>query len=59
VPDSPGSLENYYTSSLIGGLNMEPETYMEKLLAVTREDIARAAGTLQLHTVYFLKGEGQ
>lgn len=59
VPDSPGSLESYYASSLIGGLNLEPEDYIGKLTAASREEIARAAQTLQLHTVYFLKGEGQ
>ena len=36
---------------------MTPEVFMEKIRAVTAEDVSAAAKTLQLQTVYFLKGE--
>ena len=54
--DAPGAIETYYASGLLSGLNMTPQTYMDKVCAVTKEDVAAAAKTLQLHTVYFLKG---
>lgn len=55
--DSPGAIENYYASGVLSGLNMTPQQYMEKVLAVTAEDVAAVAKTLTLHTQYFLKGE--
>lgn len=54
--DSPGAIENYYASGLLSGLNRTPEQYMEAVEAVTAEQVAEAARTLTLHTVYFLKG---
>lgn len=55
--DSPGAIENYYASGALSGLNMTPQQYMDKVCAVTVQDVAQAAKTLQLHTQYFLKGE--
>ena len=54
--DSPGAIEGYYASAALSGLSWTPGEYMEKVLAVTAEDVARVARLLQLHTVYFLKG---
>ena len=54
--DSPGSIEGYYATSALSGLTWTPAVYMEKVAAVTTEDVASAARQLQLHTVYFLKG---
>ena len=54
--DSPGSIENYYVSGVLSGLNKTPEEYIRAVEAVTAEAAAQAAGTLQLHTQYFLKG---
>lgn len=54
--DSPGAIESYYANGALSGLSMTPAEYMDKVLSVTREDVAAAAKTLQLHTVYFLKG---
>ena len=54
--DSPGSIEGYYATSALSGLTWTPAVYMEKVAAVTATDVASAAGQLQLHTVYFLKG---
>ena len=36
---------------------MTPAVFMEKIEAVTAEDVSAAAKTLQLCTVYFLRGE--
>lgn len=54
--DSPGSIENYYASGLLSGLNKTPEAYIAAVEAVTAEQVAQAARSLKLHTVYFLKG---
>lgn len=54
--DSPGSIEGYYVSGVLSGMDKTPEEYIRAVEAVTAEDAAQAAGTLQLHTQYFLKG---
>ena len=57
VKDSPGSMESYYSTAALSGLNLEPEPYMQAVSKVTRAEVAKAAGTLRLHSTYFLKGE--
>ena len=54
--DTPGSIENYYATSALSGLKLTPETYMEKVSAITASQVAQAAATLKKHTVYFLEG---
>ena len=54
--DSPGAIEGYYSTGALSGLSMTREGYMQALEAVTKEQVAAAANTLQLHTTYFLKG---
>lgn len=54
--DSPGAIESYYSTAALSGLAMTPAEYMCAVEQVTREQVAQAAATLQLHTVYFLKG---
>ena len=55
--DSPGAIESYYASAAISGIGMTPAVFMERIEAVTVEDVSSAAKTLQLCTVYFLRGE--
>ena len=55
--DSLGAMESYYASAAISGIGMTPDVFMEKVHAVTAEDVAAAARTLTLQAVYFLKGE--
>ena len=57
--DSPGSIEGYYATAALSGLSMTPAEYIRAIEAVTAEQAAAAAGTLTLHTVYFLKGGTQ
>jgi predicted Zn-dependent peptidase len=59
VPDSPRALENYYATASISGLDYTLEEYIDAISAVTAEDVARCAGTVKLHTVFFLKGEAK
>ena len=55
--DSPGAIEGYYSSGALSGLGMTPAAYMERIAAVTKEQVMAAARDLKLHTTYILKGE--
>ena len=55
--DSPGAIEGYYAVSALSGMQLTPAQYSQAVEKATAEDIARVAKTLQLHTVYFLRGE--
>ena len=55
--DSPGAIEGYYSSAALSGLGMTPAEYMERIAAVTKEQVAAAARDLRLHTTYILKGD--
>jgi predicted Zn-dependent peptidase len=59
VPDAPGALENFYGTAYIAGMAYDLPGYIEAISAVTAEDVARCARTLELHTVFFLKGEAK
>lgn len=54
--DSPGAIENYYGTTALSGLPLSPAQYIEAVEQVTREQVAAAAQTLELHTRFFLKG---
>lgn len=54
--DSPGAIESYYATAALSGLSMTPAEYMQQVEKVTKAQIAEAAATVQLDTVYFLKG---
>lgn len=56
VHDSPGAIENYYATGALSGLGMTPEEYICRVQQVTAEQVAQAANSLELNTVYFLKG---
>ena len=54
--DSPGAIEGYYATGAVSGLSWTPEQYMEEISKVTARQVQDAAQTLELHSVYFLKG---
>lgn len=54
--DSAVSIESYYGSTLLSGLNMTPAQYMEAVEQVDVRQVSQAAKTLKLHSTYFLKG---
>lgn len=54
--DAPGSIEGYYATAALSGMSMTPERYMQAVEAVTAQDVAAAARTVTLDTVYFLRG---
>ncbi|MGN1127646.1 MAG: M16 family metallopeptidase, partial [Candidatus Flemingiibacterium sp.] len=56
LADSARGLENWYLGRMIFNIPGEPDEMVEKLRAVTREDIIAAAKLPTLDTVYFLNG---
>lgn len=59
VHDSPGSMENYYASAALSGLGLTVEEYLAAISELTVEQVAEAAATVKLHSVFFLKGVAQ
>ena len=59
VHDSPGALENFYAAAALSGLKLSAEEYMAAAEKITAGQVAEAAATLKLHSVFFLKGVGQ
>ena len=56
IHDSPGAIESYYATGALSGLELTPAQYREAVQQATAADVSAAARSLQLHTVYFLKG---
>ena len=56
--DSPGRLDEFYLGQAILGLDYELPALMEAVQAVERKDVEKAARTVLLDTVFFLKGVG-
>ena len=56
IHDSPGSIEGFYGSAALSGMSLSPEEYRKAVEDTTVADVAAAARTVELHTVYFLKG---
>ena len=54
--DSPGAIEGYYATAALSGLTMTPQAYMQAVEQATAQEVAEAAKSLHLHTVYFLRG---
>ena len=57
VPDSPRALEGFYGTLFLCGHPDDLDARIAAVEAVTIADVARCAGTVKLHTVFFLKGE--
>ena len=55
--DSQGKLENFYLGQAATGQSETPEELAKQVLDVTPERIFRAMDTVQLDTVYFLRGK--
>ena len=57
VADSQSALENFYMSRAAVDQRETPEELMQSLQAVTPERTCEAAKSIQLDTVYFLRGK--
>ena len=56
VEDNPHAVEGFYYGRLLEGVDMTVEDCRRGLTAVTRDEIVRAASSVTLDTVYFLRG---
>ena len=56
--DSPGAMENFFSTAAISQLDRTPETYAQQVRAVTMADVVEAAKTIAFHSAFFLKGAG-
>ena len=54
--DSPGAIEGYYATAALSGLTLTPEDYIRAVEKTTAQEVAAAAKTVSLHTVYFVRG---
>lgn len=57
VPDSTGSLMNWYFSCVMNGELITPEEKIARIRSVTGEEIVRMAQDIRLDTYYFLCGK--
>ena len=57
VYDSPGAMENFFSTGALSGLNRTPEQYADEIRAVTLADVVEAAKAVRFHSSFFLKGE--
>ncbi|MCD8332207.1 MAG: insulinase family protein, partial [Oscillospiraceae bacterium] len=55
--DSQGLLEQYWQTQVAAGLCRRPEELAQAVEQVSAEQVAEAAGALQLDALYFLKGK--
>ncbi len=56
VYDSPGAMENYFSTCAILGLDRTPESHAKALEAVTLADLTEAFGSIRKHSSFFLRG---
>lgn len=56
MTDSPGALEDFYLTQTLTGLDYGPEEYSALCDMVSREDIITVAKSIELDSVYFLRG---
>lgn len=56
IHDTPGAIEGFYGSAALSGMALSPDEYRRAVEETTVADVAAAAKTVELHTVYFLKG---
>lgn len=59
VSDSPNAIERFYLGRIINGIDASVSDFLKKIEALSLDDVINAAKKLELHTVYFLKGERQ
>lgn len=55
--DSQSALENYWLGQAVAGLSETPEELARRVEQVTLEQVVETAASLELDTIYFLKGK--
>ncbi len=56
IKDSLSATEDFFMGRLLIGQSESPDEFLAKINNVTREGIIKAANSVQLDTIYFLKG---
>ncbi len=56
VHDSPGAIEGYYETAFLSGCALMPQDYISRVMAVTVQDVAAVASSVQYHSSFCLKG---
>lgn len=56
IHDSPSSIENYYATGCLSGLNLSVAEYEHRVEQVTVPQLMELSRNLQLHSVFLLKG---
>lgn len=62
MQDSQGAMVDFYLSQHLSGENDSVDSFIEKLMAVTKDDVVRVSRNITQDTVYFLtslSGEGE
>ena len=55
--DAQGRLEDYWMGQAVAGLEESPQDLVDRVEAVTREQVVAVAKKMELDTIYFLKGK--
>lgn len=58
VHDAPGAIEGFHATAALSGLRYSLEEYRQAVRDVRLQDVIRVAGTVNLHSSFFLKGVG-
>ena len=56
IYDGPGSLESWYMGRMLAGRDDSPLENAERIMSVTKEQVAKKAAAVTLDTVYFMHG---
>lgn len=59
VADSPNAIERFYLGRIVNGIDTDISEFIEKINALSIEQVVAAANKLTAHTIYFLRGEGE
>ena len=57
VFDSPSAIERFYLGRIINGIDVDVSDFIERIQAITLEEVIAVADKISLHTVFFLRGE--
>lgn len=56
IHDTPSSIENYYSTGALSGMQLSIGEYIEQVQQVTVSRLAELAQKVQLHSVFMIKG---
>lgn len=59
LSDSPSAIERFYLGRWINEIDVDIADFLAVIDNLTLDDVIRASQKLSLHTVYFLRGEGE